>query len=416
MEQPRIRVLHIITRLILGGAQENTLWTVVGQQRSKRYDVVLLSGIDEGPEGTLHDVARTEGVNLVLTRWLVRPINPVKDLIALLSLYRFIKRGRFDIVHTHSSKAGILGRVAARLAGVPVVVHTLHSLVFHEFQSEFKNRLYIWLKKWCAPLTDCYISVCDAVTKGALKEGISSPHKYVTIYSGINLKPFVDIGTQLTPEEAKAQLSLDPARPVVGKVARLYHQKGHDLFIRAAARIAERDPAILFLLVGDGILRGPLEAMTKDLGIESQVVFAGRVDPSRIPLYMRAMDVLVHTSVREGVARVLPQAYATGTPVVAFNLDGAPEVIADGQTGFLVEPGSVEGIAKGVTTLLESASLRGEMGQRGRDIVMGKFPVEVMVERIDSMYSMLLAEKGVSARGLSFTRSAGPVGRASSHP
>lgn len=395
MGQPRVKVLHIITRLILGGAQENTLLTVVGQQQSGRYDVVLLAGIDEGPEGTLHDQARAAGVNLVLVPWLVRPINPLKDAPALLRLYRFIKKGRFGIVHTHSSKAGILGRVAARMAGVPVVVHTLHSLVFHEYQGRFKNRAYIVLKRLCAPLTDCYISVCDAVTRGALQQGIASPDRYVTVYSGIHLDPFLKISEQLTPELAKKRLGLDPARPVIGKVARLYHQKGHDLFLRAAARIAAEHPEAVFLLVGDGILRQTLDHLARDLGIHDRVVFAGRVDPSEVPACMRAMDVVVHTSIREGVARVIPQAYAVGVPVVALNLDGAPEVIEDGRTGFLIEPGSEASVAEAVGTLLRSSQLRHDMAVRGREVVLQKFPVDVMVERIDEVYVALLARKGL---------------------
>jgi len=395
---PKVKVLHIITRLILGGAQENTVLTVMGQQRSGRYDVVLLSGIDEGPEGTLHDQALAEGVNLVLVPWLIRPIRPVRDLLALLALYRFIKNGKFDIVHTHSSKAGILGRIAARMAGVPVVVHTLHSLVFHEYQSRLKNRFYILLKRLCAPLTDCYISVCNATTRGALKEGIASADRYVTVYSGIPLDPFLKISEQLTPGEAKVRLGLNPARPVVGKVARLYHQKGHDLFFRAAACIAAENPEVRFLLVGDGILRESLQQMARELGIHDRVIFAGRVAPSEVPVYMRAMDVIVHTSIREGIARVIPQAYAVGTPVVALDLDGAPEVIEHGRTGFLIKPGADDSVAAAVGTLLRSRPLRQEMGQRGRAIVLQKFPVEVMVEQIDRVYGKLLARKGLTVQ------------------
>lgn len=393
----RIRVLHIITRLILGGAQENTLLTVVGQKESHRYDVVLLSGIDEGPEGTLHEEAARHGVDLVLTPWLVRPISPFKDLMALITLYRFIRKGRFEIVHTHSSKAGILGRVAARLAGVPVIVHTLHSLVFHEYQSRLKNRVYILLKKLCAPLTDCYISVCQATTRGALNEGIASPDRYITVYSGIDLAAFLEIGGRLTTEQAKSRLGLDPARPVVGKVARLMHQKGHDLFLKSAARIAVEHRDVQFLLVGDGILRESLERMASDLGIGDRIVFAGRVNREEVPAYLRAMDVVVHSSIREGVARVIPQAYAVGVPVVALNLDGAPEVIEHGRTGFLVEPGpeSETGVAEAVGTLLRSGPLRREMGERGREIVLKKFPLEVMVEEIDKIYQRLLARKGL---------------------
>lgn len=390
------KVLHVITRLIVGGAQENTLLTAAGQHKSGKYHVVLLCGPDEGPEGALYDQARAMGVKLVFLRSLVRPINPLKDLLALFSLYRFIKTERFDIVHTHSSKAGILGRFAARLAGVPVVVHTLHSLVFHEYQGQLKNRLYIFLKRLCAPLTDHYISVCDAVTAGALQAKVGSADRYTTIYSGIELSGFVTIGRSLTPQDAKIRLGLDPSKPVVGKVARLYHQKGHDYFLRAASRIAVDHPDAVFLLVGDGILRASLFQMSKDLGIADRVVFAGRIDPSEIPVYMQAMDVVVHTSVREGIARVIPQAYAVGKPVVAFDLDGAPEVIQNGRTGFLIPAGSEPGIADAVLKLLRSSQLRAEMGQAGREIVMRLFPVEVMVEAIDAVYAMLLARKGLA--------------------
>jgi glycosyltransferase involved in cell wall biosynthesis len=231
----------------------------------------------------------------------------------------------------------------------------------------------------------------------ALKEGIASPDRYVTIYSGIHLDPFLKIGEQLTPELAKRRLGLDPARPVIGKVARLYHQKGHDLFLRAAARIAAEHPEALFLLVGDGILRQALDQLARDLGIQDRVVFAGRVDPSEVPACMRAMDVVVHTSMREGVARVIPQAYAVGVPVVALNLDGAPEVIEDGRTGFLIEPGSEASVAEAVCALLRSSQLRHEMALRGRAIVLQKFPLDVMVERIDQVYVELLARKGLVA-------------------
>jgi glycosyltransferase involved in cell wall biosynthesis len=394
MQAKKIKVLHIITRLILGGAQENTLLTAAAQHRSGAYDVVLLSGIDEGPEGTLHEEARSQGVTLVLMPGLVRPIRPVKDFMTLIALYRFIKHGKFDIVHTHSSKAGILGRMAARMAGVPVVVHTLHSLVFHEFQSRVKNRFYILLKRLCAPLTDLYISVCDAVTRGALSERIGSPARYVTVYSGIDLTPFSE-AKRLSTEEAKTRIGLDPACLVVGKVARLFHQKGHELFLTAAPRIAAEIPSEMFLLVGDGVLRQHLMRLAEDLGISRRVIFSGRVSPTDIPIYLRAMDVVVHTSVREGIARVIPQAYAAGRPVVALNLDGAPEVIEHGRTGFLVEPGSVGDLCSAVTQLLGSSQLRNMMADAGRDIVFRKFPIELMIKRIDEIYAELLSSKGL---------------------
>ena len=337
MAEP-IRVLHVITRLILGGAQENTLLTAIGQHRDPAFEVTLLVGVDDGPEGDLHAQARAAGVRLVVLPSLVRPIRPDKDLRAWWGLYRFMRRGRFDIVHTHSSKAGILGRLAARRAGVPIVVHTLHSLVFHEYQSAWKNRLYIALKRLCAPLCDVLISVNDKTTEGALAAGIGRPEQYITIYSGMNLDPFLAVREQLTPAEAKRRLGIPPDAPVVGKVARLFPLKGHNEFLAAAERISAARPDAWFLLVGHGILRAELEEITRRIGIWPRTVFAGLVAPDAVPVHMQAMDVVVHSSLREGIARVLPQAGAVGKPVVAFALDGAPEVIRHGVSGYLAPP------------------------------------------------------------------------------
>ena len=194
----QVRILHIITRLILGGAQENTLYTVIGQQQHSDFRVTLLVGVDDGTEGSLEEKARAEGVDLMILPSLIRPIRPWTDVWATWQLYRLMKAGRYDIVHTHSSKAGIVGRVAARLAGVPIVVHTLHSLVFHEYQSAWKNRLYILLKRFCAPMTDVLISVNDMTTQGALAAGIGHPKQYVTVHSGFELDRFVDVGRQIS--------------------------------------------------------------------------------------------------------------------------------------------------------------------------------------------------------------------------
>jgi glycosyltransferase involved in cell wall biosynthesis len=388
-----VRVLHIITRLILGGAQENTLYTAIGQSRNPDFEVTLLAGIDTGPEGNLHERARAAGVNLVLMRSLIRPIRPLTDLRALIELYRFIRRGRYTIVHTHSSKAGILGRVAARMAGVPIVVHTLHSLVFHEYQASWKNRLFIRLKRSCAPLTDVLISVNDKTARGALAAGIGRADQYVTIYSGMELEPFLDIGRRLPVEQAKSQLGIPPEAPVVGKVARLFPLKGHDLFLAAAAEIAKEEPGAWFLLVGDGILRQKLEAQARQIGIRDRTIFAGLVPPEKVPDHIQAMDVVVHTSLREGLARVLPQAGAVCKPVVTFDLDGAPEVIQDGQSGYLVSPGDTAALARRVLELLREPARRGVFGRAGQAFAAANFDAGHMVERINAVYYRLLERR-----------------------
>ena len=387
----KIRVLHVITRMIVGGAQENTLFTAALQTKNPRYEVTLLTGIDDGPEGDLHDTARAQGVNLEIEPLLVRPIRPITDLRAFLRLRRYMRDGKFDIVHTHSSKAGILGRMAARSAGVPIIVHTLHSLVFHEYEKAWKNTLYIALKKLCAPWTHSFISVNQKTLDGAVAQGIGAPEKHIKIFSGMDLAPFLDVAASLSPAQAKAKAGIPETALVVGKVARLFPLKGHDLFMEAAAKVAAERPDVHFLLVGGGILREPLEAQARKLGILDRVHFSGLVRPEQVPALIQAMDVVVHSSLREGIARVIPQAGAVGKPVVTFEMDGAPEVIQNGVSGYLAPPQDTTAMAKRVIELLASEAERERMGREGQKFARENYSAELMVDRINAVYEKLLA-------------------------
>jgi glycosyltransferase involved in cell wall biosynthesis len=395
-----VKVLHVITRLILGGAQENTLYTAIGQHRDPRFDVTLLCGVDHYAEGDLHAEARAAGIRVVIEPTLVRPIKPATDILAVYRLYRFMRRGGYHVVHTHSSKAGIVGRIAARLAGVPVIVHTLHSLVFHEYQEPWKNWLYIRLKRFCAPMTDVLISVNDRTREAAQREGIGRPEQHITIFSGMELEPLLGIRSRLPIEEAKRRLAIPSDAPVMGKVARLFALKGHEQFFDAAAHVAKAEPRAWFLLVGDGPLRGELEQRARSLGIADRTVFAGRVPPPDVPAHLQAMDVLVHTSLREGIARVLPQGGAVGKPVVTFDLDGAPEVIRDGVSGFLVPALDSAALAARVIELFHDPAMRARFGEAGRAFAAAHFAADTMVARINDVYWRCLndAEKGSPAR------------------
>lgn len=391
----KIKVLHVITRLIVGGAQENTVLLTLGQSRDPELEVSLYTGIDDGPEGNLYEEVRQGGIPLKLSKFLVRPIHPLKDLVALIQLFLFIKRGRFDVVHTHSSKAGVLGRIAARLAGTPVVVHTLHSLVFHDYQRKWTNRFYIFIKQLCTPLTDRLISVCEDTRQRALREGIGREDNHLTIFNGLKLRSFTEVGKKLSPAEAKARLGIPAEALVVGKIARLFPLKGHDYFLRVAREIAERRRNIYFLLVGNGILRDQLEAEVRSLGLARQTIFTGLVPPHEIPITIQAMDVVVHTSLREGIARVIPQALLLGKPVVAFNLDGAREVVKDGVSGFLVEGLDTQKVAEHTLLLLEDKALRQRFGNAGRDFVEENFGVERMLRQTKAVYMEALREKKI---------------------
>lgn len=389
MSNPQpVRVLHIITRLIVGGAQENTLLSVEGLDRLPEYEVTLVTGIDNGPEGDLLERARRT-TRLVIVPELGRSINPLSDVAAFYKLHRLIRTGRYHIVHTHSSKAGVLGRLAAKLAGTPIVVHTLHSLVFHDYQPWLVNRLWWVVKMLCAPLTDHFISVSSVISQKAIAAGIGRPEKFTTIYSGMELDWFLD--SKVDPAAVRREFGIPEDAPVVGKIARLFSLKGHDQLLDAAPEIVRRHPNVRFFLIGDGLLYEHLRSRAREAGILDNFVFAGLIPRERIPEMIAGMDVVVHTSLREGLARVLPQALAMGKPCVSFDLDGAPEVVIPGETGFLVKPGDVRELADAISELLANPQLRARMGEAGRHRVDPAFRAETMVEQIASVYQLLLS-------------------------
>lgn len=385
-----VRVLHIITRMIVGGAQENTLLSVEGLDAMPEYDVTLISGIDKGKEGELLSRAR-ETTHLMIVPEMGRNINPFSDLVAFWKLYKLIKQGRYYIVHTHSSKAGVLGRLAAWLAGTPIIVHTLHSLVFHDYQPWLVNRAWCLAKKICAPVTDYYISVSDIISQKAIAAGIAEPERFRTIYSGMELDWFLN--AKFDSSKVRDEFGIPQDAPVVGKIARLFPLKGHDQLMDAAPEIVKRVPNVRFFLIGDGILLEHLQKRAREYGILANFVFAGLIDRERIPEMISAMDVVVHTSLREGLARVLPQSLAMGKPCVSFDIDGAPEVVIDDKTGYLVKAFDSIGLADRIAYLLERPELREQMGANGRRHVDPNFRTEKMVADISEVYQMLLERK-----------------------
>ena len=399
-----IRVLHIITRMIVGGAQENTLLSVVGLDAMAEYDVTLISGIDKGREGELLSQAR-ETAHLIVLPEMGRSINPFSDLVAFWKLYRLIKAGRYHIVHTHSSKAGVLGRLAAWLAGTPLIVHTLHSLVFHEYQPWIVNRAWWLSKKICAPVTDYFISVSSVISEKAIAAGIDKAEKFRTIYSGMELDWFLN--AKFDADKVKREFGIPLDAPVVGKIARLFPLKGHDQLMDAAPEIVKRVPNVRFFLIGDGMLLEHLQKRASEYDILDNFVFAGLIDRERIPEMISAMDVVVHTSLREGLARVLPQSLAMGKPCVSFNIDGAPEVVIDDYTGYLVKAFDSRGLANRIAQLLEDEELRKKLGENGRRHVDPNFRTEKMVADISEVYQMLL--KRHSDRIVAFDRKNQPA-------
>ena len=385
-----MRVTHIITRLIVGGAQENTVASVLGMAGKAGIESELITGPTSGAEGSLARLFDSFPDRLVIASHLVRPIHPLKDVLALVQLTRILRVRQPDIVHTHSGKAGVLGRLAARRAGVPMVVHTIHGPSFGPFQASLSNAIFRGAERMAARFTTHFVSVADAMTRQYLNAGIGRPEQFTRILSGFPLEPLLGATNDL---ELRAQLGLAPTDFVVGKLARMTALKGHDDLLACASELVRRVPNIKLLLIGDGPLRLSLEARVRALGLESHFVFTGLVQPPEVPRLIGLMDALVHLSYREGLPRALPQALAAARPVVAYNCDGAGEACIDNETGFLVPPGDTALLTDRSVRLASDPALRVRMGRRGQDLVKESFSVGRMVDALHALYQKLSAEQ-----------------------
>lgn len=402
----KVKIAHIITRLILGGAQENTLLTVEGLKKRTYYDVTLLTGPSLGPEGSLLKEAKRRDIKPVIIPPLRRNIHPWLDLKSFIILYKLIKQGNYDIVHTHSTKAGILARIAAKIANVPIIIHTIHGLPFFQHQHKFMNFGAVNLERLTAPFTDKIITVCDNMAKKANRAKVAPMKKFLTIYSGMELDEFLKAKED---KNLKKKLGIKEDEVVIGKIARLFELKGHRFLLKSAKEVIEQYSEVKFLFVGDGNLSDKLEKQAIDLGIQDKIIFTGLVPREKIPDYISIMDIVVHTSLREGLARAIPQALACSKPVVAFNIDGADEVIENGKTGFLITPPSIpeenwkhfnsKQLTFCIIKLLKDKNLRDEMGEEGKKKVDPIFRDEYMVESIDSLYKKLLKVKRIKTNG-----------------
>lgn len=377
-----MRITHIITRLIIGGAQENTLSSVLGLREKPGLDVNLVSGSSAGPEGSLGSL----DPQLFTLPSLVRPIHPLKDFLAFRQLESLFRRTNPDVVHTHSGKAGILGRLAAARAGVPIIIHTIHGPSFGRFQGAVPNFLFRGAERRAGRVTTHFVSVAEAMTEQYLAAGIGHREQYSKIFSGFNLAPYISAKND---PALRAKLGIQSNDFVVGKVARLFKLKGHHDLFAAAPEILKRNPQVKFLLVGDGEWRRRFEAKTRALGLEKNFVFAGLIPPHDVPRYFGLMDALVHLSLREGLPRALPQALAAGKPIIAYDCDGAKEVCIENQTGFLLRPGDLTGLTEKLLRLASTPELRVRLGASGQELVREYFSVERMVDALHTLYLKL---------------------------
>jgi glycosyltransferase involved in cell wall biosynthesis len=390
-----MRIVHIITRLILGGAQENTLLTVEGLHHHYRDDVTLITGPAEGPEGDLFDRASAQGLKVEVMPELVRAIKPGLDWRAYRKLRAAIRRLGPEVVHTHSSKAGILGRAAAWDEQVPAVVHTIHGLPFGPFETPLKNRLYIAVERWAATRCHAIVGVCDAMTTQALAAGVGRREQYLTVYSGMDADAFLN--PPRPRDEVRRELGLADDDVAFATVARLFELKGHDDILAIAMRVIAANPKVRFVWIGDGIWRERLAAEIERLGLRSSFILTGLVPPGRIPELLQAVDAVIHPSLREGLARVLPQSLLVGRPVISYDVDGAREVVLP-ETGILLKPRDREGLCAGILRLAADPETRAAMGGEGRRRFADQFRHETMTRELRSLYQRLLTSRPAGGR------------------
>jgi len=411
-----LKIVHIITRLILGGAQENTLITCK-LLAERGHDVTLITGPAIGPEGELVEQTKNQKYKTIVVDKLRRPICPIYDTISYRQIKSHLREIQPDIVHTHSAKAGILGRFAAYnlrhktkdsrpktpavastlrprsgQASSPLVVHTIHGLAFHPYQSRWLNKFYIVIERAAAKRTDFFISVADAMTEKALAAGIGSSEQFVTAYSAIEEDDFLRPIPDEKITEFRVNNGISKNSVVLVTIARLFELKGHDFIIESAKQLSKKFDNAVWLFVGDGNLSEFYKKQVYESGLAHCIKFTGLLPPSQIPLAIQSSDILVHCSLREGLARTLPQAMLCGKPAISFDIDGAREVVNE-NTGRLIEPKNVEKLTSACAELIADEQLRTKLGQQGRESVREKFAPETMVDKIEEVYKKLISNQ-----------------------
>lgn len=384
----KVRVLHVITRMIRGGAQLNTMYTCRDLPKT-RFQVDLVTGPELGSEGDLLSEARDRGIRTTVLEPLVRRVSPSLDARAYLAIRQHLQRNDYDIVHTHTSKAGILARQAAHGVGVPIVIHTAHGWQWTPARNRLKNGAIIACERWAARFSDRIIVVAESDRRKGLEAGVGKPWQYALIESGI---PMEEIESDASEGPAfRQRWNIPLEAPVAGTVGRFAFQKAPDVMLRAAKRILDADPAAHFVYVGDGPLREEVLRQSGGLGNHSRFHLVGLLD--KVGPAISALDVFLLSSRYEGLPRVAVEAMSLGKPVVSTPADGIVDLVRDGENGRIVPHGDGAALAEAALGLLADPERARALGERGRSGISSRFGLKSMVARISHLYEELLAQK-----------------------
>jgi len=382
-----IPVIHVITRLTLGGSSENTMSTMETLERAGYAGTLALG--PESESGTVAD-ARRRGCRIVPIASLGREVRPARDVAAVVALWRLFRRARPAIVHTHTSKAGFIGRLAARLAGVPAVIHQPHGHVFYGYWGPRRTALFVALERLAAPWTDAIVTLTPREVDEHLERGIGRAAQYAVVPSGV---PTAALRAAAPSRAAaRARLGLAAGAFVVAGVGRLVPIKGFDLLVAALPDVLARVPSTQVVLVGDGAERAALQARAAALGVGDRLRITGAV--TDVTVYLAAADVLVAPSRNEGMGRVLVEALALGVPVVGTAVGGIPDVIVDGECGVLVPPEDPPALAEALADLGLDVARRAKLAAAAAPHAEA-FSTAVAGAAMTSIYDRLVRARGL---------------------
>jgi glycosyltransferase involved in cell wall biosynthesis len=383
-----VRILHIHTLPVISGSGINTFLTMRGM-KGNRYESVLACA----PGGALVDLVQRHGMEVKTFPSLVQPLHPLKDFRAVLDLTGHLTTNSYQVVHTHNSKAGFVGRLSAKLARVPVIVHTVHGFAFHGQEPPWRRCLFRSLERLASHWCDKMIFISQPLVDWAAREGIGCTRKTTRIYSGIEMDRFHPVSVQ-EKNRLKAQWGLQERDAVIGMVSKLWEGKGHAFLIRTFKEIKNAKPEARLVIVGEGYLMESLKTLASQMGLSEAVIFTGFLeDVSQI---IATFDVAVLPSYFEGMGRVLLEAMAMEKPVVGTRVGGIPDLIEQGLNGYLVGPGNEKELASAVLKILNDDDLALRMGQAGRKKMTDCFSAESMVRSIEAVYREMLKKKGVT--------------------
>jgi glycosyltransferase involved in cell wall biosynthesis len=381
--------MRIISRMNIGGPATHVVLLNAGLDR-EGYDCLLVAGSEGANEGSLRDLALSNDLRLAQIPELGREIAPWSDLVTLVKLYKMMRRERPHIVHTHTAKAGFVGRIAARLAGVPVVLHTFHGHVFHGYFSPAKTRLFLLMERLGARLSTRIITISPRLREEIAQFGVTERRRIMVIPLGFELEAFAS--QPRATGDFRRSLGLPKDAKLVGAIGRLAPIKNIPLLLEAAAIARKQEPSIHVVLVGDGELRQELEARAEALGLADAVVFAGW--RRELASVYADLDAVVISSHNEGTPASLIEAMATGCPVLATRVGGVPDLITDGKTGRLVPPGDSEGLAAALVALFREPERTAKMADLARERTLERHQATRLVADVDWLYRELLAIEG----------------------